>query len=126
MSTKTEAQLKQDCTPEIIKKMVELAEGFEWEAKGKHLKHDKTGCIDFIDRIVNNNLLFPLLIHRVAEGWNKNHAGDPYLEIDDSSVWILSFKSDFKEVSFEFADYQKDSLTVGECALLDCLNGVLK
>ena len=30
----TEQQLKQDCTPELIKKMVELAEGFRVEPNG--------------------------------------------------------------------------------------------
>ena len=56
---KTEQELKADCTPEIIKKMVELAEGFDkWELREIYDPEIWT----------KSDLLFPLLIHRAVEG----------------------------------------------------------
>ena len=72
------------------------------------------------------SIIFPLLIHRAVEGWNKNNKGNPYIEIDDSSIWVCSYNNNFKEFGFSFHEYQPRSLTQAECAMLDCLLDIFK
>jgi hypothetical protein len=78
-------------------KMVELAEGFSLEVKGNHLKHDKTGCFDFTDRVMNNDLLFPLLVHRAVEGWNAGENTPYYIQIDPLFVGGIEMSKEFWE-----------------------------
>jgi hypothetical protein len=109
----TEQQLKADCTPEIIKKMVELADmGKYYEAFGEDIIYGLT-CHGFI---------FPLLIHRAVEGWNK---------IDNQSFYIymgyryISKNYPEYDIRYAFKNYQPQFLTHCECACLHCLIEVL-
>ena len=121
----TEQQLKADCTPEIIKKMVELAEGFECAKEDPYYL-----AIYFKGIEVNPNslLVFSTLIHRAVEGWNKKHTdGFDSITIDTEMVNILINKypmPDFK--AWHFKNYSPSFLTHAECAMLHCLQEVLK
>ena len=124
VTMKTETDLKNKCTPEFIKWMVELAERFEcteFELKTSYQIRYNSIALPYQDI-----LMFPLLIHRAVEGWNKNNKGNPYIEIDDSSIWVCSYNNNFKEFGFSFHEYQPRSLTQAECAMLDCLLDIFK
>ena len=111
---KTEQEIKARVTPEIIKQMCALAEGFE-----------NTGAYIFHFMGVNystHSSLFPLLIHRAVDGFNKiERENGSYLDIDNESIWMVSYKENFEEIGFEFKDYKSDTLTAVELACLDCL-----
>jgi hypothetical protein len=109
-----ESKLKADCTPEIIKKMVELAEGFEIDDSnivycGGMLTIELKKYFNFI--------VFPLLIHRAVEGWNK--------KLYESIILVQHNHLTKKESRYNFNDYQPESLTPCECACLHCLIEVL-
>jgi hypothetical protein len=109
-----ESKLKADCTPEIIKKMVELAEGFEIDDSnivycGGMLTIELKKYFNFI--------VFPLLIHRAVEGWNK--------KLYESIILVQHNHLTKKESRYNFNDYQPSSLTPCECACLHCLIEVL-
>ena len=109
----TEKELKDRCTPEIIKKMIELAEGFESTG---YYSIDYNGVVYRSDAIEFMRDVFPLLIHRAVEGWNKrniNVAGVYFL-----AGYIENHKNNNK---FHFQDYQSTNLTQAECAMLHCL-----
>jgi hypothetical protein len=114
-----ESKLKADCTPEIIKKMVELAEGFEIDDSnivycGGMLTIELKKYFNFI--------VFPILIHRAVEGWNK---------IDNQSFYIymgyryISKNYPEYDIRYAFKNYQPSFLTPCECACLHCLIEVL-
>jgi hypothetical protein len=110
----TEQQLKSDCTPDIIKRMVELAEGFEIDDSnivycGGMLTIELKKYFNFI--------VFPLLIHRAVEGWNK--------KLYESIILVQHNHLTKKESRYNFNDYQPESLTPCECACLHCLIEVL-
>jgi len=115
----TEQSLKQRCTPEIIKRMVELAEGFEIE-NGDLKLYGSRVCAE--DLIMSTMSAFPLIIHRAVEGWNKlnNKSGHCFISINDSSVGLLTGLCDVLE-SYEFKNYQPTTTTHAECACLHCL-----
>jgi len=100
---KTEAEVKSRITPEIIKEMCELAEGFN------------TYVDEYTQKIIDYDILFSLLIHRACSSLR--------IVIDYEEKRIYSYEL-AKE--FEFKNYQKESLTQLECALLDCLVDVLE
>lgn len=135
----TEQELKDQCTPEFIKWMCKLAEGFEYD--------------EFIDnknrlrsvRYENNEMwadnyfiskwyLFPLLIHRAVEGWNKIQ--EDYLKeiiVYGDSVKLIEYKESrqsgfdpFATIIKKFKNYQPQSLTQAECACLHCLLDIFK
>jgi hypothetical protein len=119
-----ESKLKSDCTPEIIKKMVDLAEGFEIDDSnivycGGMLTIELKKYFNFI--------VFPLLIHRAVEGWNKVNDGkisvhDNYVEYQKNRIQVLQ---SYMEMSYEFDEYSPSSLTHCECACLHCLIEVM-
>lgn len=116
----TEQELKDKCTPEIIKSMVELAEGFEY---------DKDNFIIFGIAIYlwNDERLFPLLIHRAVEGWNKKYRDDnTFIFIGDNYVHHEYKAPRTKDDLYNFKNYQSQSLTQAECAELDCLLDIFK
>jgi hypothetical protein len=130
-----ESKLKADCTPDIIKKMVELAEGFEYyenEEGDKYYSHKKS---EWIPILVFNPVVFPLLIHRAVEGWNKNKKEESILKeiiVYDDSVKLIEYKESreggfdpFAIVMKKFKNYQPSSFTPCECACLHCLIEVL-
>jgi hypothetical protein len=123
-----EQQLKSGCTPEIIKRMVELAEGFEFyenEEGDKYYSHKESKWIPIL---IFNPVVSPLLIHRAVEGWNKVNDGkisihDNYVEYQKDRIQVLQ---SYMEMLYEFDEYFPSSLTPCECACLHCLIEVLK
>ena len=114
----TEQELKGRCTPEFIKWMCEMAEGFEWK------QLDRT----YFQTYFNGNQImglhyfsnyFPLLIHRAVEGWNNNES-TPFI------IEVFSHMVRYNEKLFRVKNYQPKSLTHAECAMLDCLLDVFK
>lgn len=115
-----EQQLKDDCTPEIIKKMVELAEGFEVDTDGVFYNGiilPNGTEVDF--DIQNDDLLFPLLIHRAVEGWNSRN--ELTIRIYEDVVTLQKRDNPFFDNYFSFKNYQPQLLTHAECALLHCM-----
>jgi len=117
----TEQELKAMCTPDIIKKMVELAEGFEWREdiefnNNLYYSHKDSEWI-WIGSI--DSVQFPLLIHRAVEGINKK------LDIQDQII-IGKFNVECSLYDCKFENYQPENLTQLECALLHCLIEILK
>ena len=116
----TEKELKDKCTTEFIKWMVELAEGFEY--KNDHVWFGLWYA--HINDIKYEQLLFSLLIHRAVEGFNKNQV-DEQLIIGQNKIIIWHFDMiHFKDWIFD--NYQPQSLTQAECAMLHCLLDVFK
>ena len=126
-----ESKLKSDCTPEIIKRMVELAEGFEFISDGNNihvirLHLAKYEHEDWILRLpLFHRILFPLLIHRAVEGINKDRDKYDGIIIHKNSVEVLP-DDDMEIPLYKFKNYQPESLTPCECACLHCLIEVLK
>ena len=120
----TQQQLIDKCTPEIIKKMCELAEGFEI-----FYDEETDGFVDpfdneyYIEDGLNKVESFPLLIHRAVEGWNNNNRQG--VRIQSVNDMIIRYIDDII-IRYEFKDYQPTTLTRAECALLDCLIDILK
>jgi hypothetical protein len=108
---KTESEIKARVTPEIIKKMVEPAEGFN------------TYVDEYTQKIIDYDILFSLLIHRAVEGWNKLDNESVIVILDDS---LMFSKLGEDEVYYYLKNYQTKNLTQLECALLDCLVDVLE
>lgn len=107
----TEKELKDRLTPDIIEKMVELAEGFE-----------NKNTFWFYDLLLKSDS-FPLLIHRAVEGWNK--LNDKHILIYHHVLILATMKrGTIKELFFK--NYQPENLTQAECAMLDCLIDILK
>jgi hypothetical protein len=124
----TEQELKEKCTPEDIKWMVELAEGFELDTDGNNIgiKDPFGNFYYFEDDIPKNMETFPLLLHRAVEGWNKDKKDNInygiLVDFDKILVWRLRQKDD----SFDFKDYLPCHLTACEMAIWDCLLNILK
>lgn len=125
LKTYTEAEIKAMCTPDIIKKMVELAEGF------KIVKHPMCELV-FFDSIMSDNcislaslnqhVLFPLLIHRAVDRLgikDINIYRCKYMNID----YIFNESTDMK---YNIEDYQPENLTQLELALPHCLIVIFK
>ena len=122
---KTEAKIKSQVTPEVIKKMVELAEGFEY-GLFDNISLNKFHVHSEFLFSVENIIFLSTLIHRAVEGWNKSQVNsENCIVIQDDSV-ILWSENLVDCKTFDFPDYQPSTLTACECALLDCLCEVLK
>ena len=115
-------ELKERTTPEILKEMCKLAEGFEF------IFATTNGIIGF--GIINKNKwysvdneTFVFLLYRAVEGWNKSkHTVE---RIDDYSIRIneqrLFYMYNEYATPYDYANYQPESLTHAECAMLHCL-----
>lgn len=114
----TEQQLKSQCTSDIIKRIIELAEGFEYyKDYSDKIKLDFFTLWSDDDEVLCT--AFPLLIHRTVEGWNK--------KINDIGIIICEgFVSRCGKKDYMFKNYQPQSLTQCECAILDCLLDTFK
>ncbi len=111
----TEQELKDRCTPEFIKWMCEYAEGFSYNGNKEFIYLGYSYPI--------NSGAFPLLIHRAVEGWNKkNHTADRRFDkhIRIEQARLFEFVDEMASV-YEFINYQPESLTQAECAMLRCL-----
>lgn len=110
----TEQQLKANCTPELIKKMVELAEGFEF------VEYDNPYTIILFDDsrwFITNIIKWvhgPLLIHRAVEGINNDDSYPATIDID------------YRGTYYSFKNYSPSSLTHVERAMLACLLDILE
>lgn len=115
----TEQELKSDCTPEIVKRMCELAEGF------KHLTFipDENDTLGRQINLIVDWSFFPLLIHRAVEGWNKKNGSTIYIK--NNSVNYCDYPVVYDDTYYWYNDYQTSSLTPCECACLHCLIEVL-
>lgn len=124
-----EQELKERCTPDIIKRMVELAikagAKFElsyFEGHGDILIYPYNKALP-LSHVTEHIIIFPLLIHRAVEGWNKSkHTVE---RIDDYSIRIneqrLFYMYNEYATPYDYANYQPESLTHAECAMLHCL-----
>ena len=121
----TEKELKDRCTPEFIKLICELAEGFEYNDKKIEIEtptknHSSTSLKTLCDQFILHLSDFPLLIHRAVEGWNKKQNDRKlYIEINNNAVWKM-YNYEFIKC-YMIINYQSENLTQCECALLHCL-----
>lgn len=121
---KTFQDLKRNVTPEFIKKLVELAEGFESVdsldgAIGLNISMIEDDYWMHVDRFLNN-YRFPLLLHRAVEGWNN---------INLTNMIVIDVSELLKSCGlnrYKFNKYFSCHLTPYEMAILDCLQEVLK
>jgi hypothetical protein len=119
---KTEQELKDQVTPEFIKWCCEYAKGF--------------GYLDYIlsqssilEQERFNNIIFPFLLYRAVEGWNKKEENIlKEIIVYNNSVKLIEYKEAreggfdlFAIVMKKFENYQPQSLTQAECAILHCL-----
>ena len=116
----TEQELKEKCTPEFIKWMCEYAEGFEFFNIGN--------CAGYRFELYkpcdnDPNVYFPLLIHRAVEGWLKIH-DQRFIDIKHKEIQLVHIA--YGHVFYEFKNYQPQSLTQAECAMLHCLLDIFK
>jgi hypothetical protein len=121
----TEQQLKDRCTPDDIKRMVELAEGFEYLQTGSKdisLHYIKTpdGFKSYFGSIKDYEytLNFSTLIHRAVEGWNFTYNKIAFYPDQLVKNWNDGM---INVCIYSYDDYQPQSLTQTECAILDCL-----
>jgi len=112
----TEKELKDRCTSEIVKKMVELAEGFTSYSNGIFMYREH-----YVYSLDTSR--FALLVHRTVEGFNK-------IDCDESiSVLNTALELEFgneTEKYYHFENYQSELLTQLECASLHCLIEIFK
>ena len=116
MAQYTEQELKDRCTPDAIKWMVELAEGFECNELGNcSYIHVEFNGDWWDDEEIFESSVFPLLIHRAFEGYNRLNKGKEILR-------CINFigRNDTNYIA-AYDDYQPQSLTHAECAILHCL-----
>ena len=116
----TEQELKNKCTPEFIKWLCEYAKGF--------------GYIDYVlsqssdlEQARFNNIIFPLLIHRAVEGWNKINPCKP-IQILCNCISFITDEDNPASVEWGYDNeqYEPCHLTVCEMAIWDCLLNILK
>jgi len=119
----TEQELKAMCTPDIIKKMVELAEGFEI------IFESIDGIVAF--RLVDSSrwyskestIGFSTLIHRAVEEWNFTYNKIAFYPDQLVRNWNDGMMN---RCNYPYSEYQPETLTKLECALLHCLIEILK
>ena len=116
----TQQELTDRCTPEIIKKMCELAEGFEYI--DRPFPSIKYSIMDkWADKIIDS-FIFPLFIHRTVEGWNKSKT----ILISIFRMRVCKFSGTEDIVYYDFVNYQSTTLTQAECAMLHCMLDIFK
>jgi len=124
MKKYTETEIKAMAVPDIIKKMVEFAEGFEYDDRSpaqRYILCDNQWMN--MPALFFSKLYLPLLIYRAVEGWNKkNGHGIRYirLEIQFVNKMDVSYYSNDGKI-YQYKNYQAENLTQIELALLHCL-----
>ena len=119
----TEQELKDKCTPDIIKRMVELA-GFIIKFETDEIVAFTSKNLEHKWYIIDHPLAFSTLIHRAVEGWNKKYPQHTVLVYSNGlECWS---DSDNPPTSLDFKDYKSNNLTQSECAILHCLLDVFK
>lgn len=116
----TEQEIKSMVTPGIIKKMVEMA-GFEIKFETDELIAFTAKSLEHKWYSINHVFAFSTLVHRATEGIIKTHYD--FIYMDDSEIAIgINGNTNI----YRFQNYQPESLTNLELALLHCLVEVLK
>lgn len=121
MKIYTEQEIKSMCDPDIIKKMVELAEGFmiePFEGVGDIIIYPYNHAFP-VNKLNEHPVLFSSLIHRAVEGFNKSHHYQ--IQFFDDPVRVK-----FVDRNYRLSKYSKENLTELELALLHCLIEILK
>jgi hypothetical protein len=107
---------------EILKKIVELANGFGLE--GEYIKFD--GKLFGENSVLYNSLVIPLLLRRAVEGVNNAGKYEIYLYID----YVLLSSIDHpltEDKDWDYSDYPKtEYLTSQEQAIEACLTELLE
>lgn len=107
---------------DFIKRLVQLAEGFGYTDRNVYYR-DK---IYFSFNGLKKTSLYPLLLYRAVEGWNRQ-IPEPRLVItfEPTNIFVSDLDKDWK--AFIFVAYQSTKyLTPQEQALEDALKEVLK
>ena len=112
-------ELKERTTPEIIKKMCELAEGFSYANEDDEAIYLNTYCVMYE--------FFPLLIHRAVEGWNEKNPCKP-IQILCNCISFITDEDEPASIEWGYDNeqYEPCHLTQCEMAIWDCLLEVLK
>ena len=119
-------ELKERTTPEIIKQMVELAEGFAiFYAEGIQIidPFDNEYPIDDTLKSIES---FPLLLHRAVEGWNKKNPCKP-IQILCNCISFITDEDEPASIEWGYDNeqYQSCHLTAREMAIWECLLNIL-
>lgn len=112
----TEPDLKSRITPDMIRWLCKLAEGFEYREHGG-LTFNSLSVYEY-----GIDTLLPLLLHRAAEGWDKEgleNSGRLISNLGEGYISLLRYNDD--TLFFHYEKYTPSTLTAGECALLDCM-----
>jgi len=125
---KTEQELKDKCTPEFIKWMCELAEGFEWRNENNVIWiYVPSDIIMVGSKYFSNDSYFPLLIHRAVEGINKTNIVDIPVHTQFCGSFFRNNEGmNIMKEMYVYKDYQPRSLTQAECAMLHCMLDIFK
>ena len=113
---------------ETLKKIVELAEGFEWSGEcepAEDIVCFKEYIMQANDiQLFSGNILYPLLFHRAVDGWNIKN---PVYSIELCSYCVEHFgKGNFMIINLH-QDYEKtEYLTPQEQAIEACLIELLE
>ena len=118
-----EQELKDKCTPEFIKWMCEYAKGFEFIQCEDNYFSISVNNQEY-GNIITDEIIFPLLIHRAVEGWNKQEY--KRLVINKYQICLNLWPFIKTEKAYNFRIYQPESLTHAECAMLHCLLDIFK
>jgi hypothetical protein len=125
-----EQELKNKCTQEFIKWMCKMAEGFEfiqdktWSG-GYYITTKEENYYKWsYNSLDSDDIILPLLIHRAVEGWNKI-TRNKYIIITDTFLYTTSNLHQGDE-RYNYNNYQPQSLTQCECAMLHCLLEISK
>ena len=121
-------ELKEKTTPEIIRKMCELAEGFEyikhhpiWKMEDEIYFPLSKNNIEV--SLIINYLEFLLLLHRAVEGWNNTRGS--MISIHKDAVVFFTDNCEGYNDDFNFEKYEPCHLTQCEMAIWDCLLNIL-
>lgn len=122
---RTFPELEKKFTLGIVKRCVEYAKGFDRVEKSgiKYFLGYESGFRNITDFL--NSGLFPLLLHRAVEGWNKKSDGHLRFIIQDKDC-LSVFVNESDRKLFKYNNYQPCHLTACEMAIMDCLCEVLK
>ena len=130
-----EQELKDRCTPEFIKRMVELA-GFIIKFETDEIVAFTSKNLEHKWYIIDHPLAFSTLIHRAVEGWNKSQKLHREIVIYKNKVCEEDYKlethngyEDYYKYTYMnnyFKNYQPCHITACEMAIWDCLLEVLK
>ena len=118
---------------ETLKKIVELADGFEYRIIGGGAS-DKiitpSGNQPAYFTVVKSKELYPLLLRRAVEGWNDKHFDSSNCKDSiglDAGVILLMINDELENVYLSKQDYKKTSyLTCEEQSIEACLIELLE